>query len=209
MLTSTSGASHACRRSHINSYKHRPGVESFEVGKPTLLRYMVANYCQIARDERDSITLPIPFAEHASATHDLANICDTIVRTCLRSLSDSLGLDESSHLENAHRGPSDSGLKFVSSPTHAYIADVPDSTHTDSGSVTLLWCEKWASQLQTQDTKEWLWIEPKRDCVVVNIANYLQSQTGGRLHSPVHRLTQPTDGIEDRYFVSYFLRPTH
>ncbi|CAG7972405.1 unnamed protein product [Penicillium salamii] len=175
-------------------YKHRPGVESYE----------------IARDEQNSIALPTPFAAHAGTTNDFIDICDTIVRACLRSLSDSLGLGGSSHLENSHppEGPSDSGLKFVSSPTLAYTADVPDSTHTDSGSVTLLWCEKWASQLQTKETKEWLWIEPKRDCVLINLANYLQNQTGDRLHSPVHRLMQPSDGVEDRHFVSYFLRPT-
>ncbi|KAJ5787327.1 hypothetical protein N7457_002317 [Penicillium paradoxum] len=175
-------------------YKYKPGFESFE----------------IARDEQHSITLPTPFAAHAGATNDLIDICETIVRTCLRSLSSSLGLGGSSHLENAHPpgGPSDSGLKFVSSPTHTYMADAPDTTHTDGGSVTLLWCEKWASKLQTQENKEWLWIEPKRGCVLVNIANYLQNQTGGRLHSPFHRVTQPNDGVEDRYFVSYFLRPS-
>lgn len=141
----------------------------------------------------------------------LANICDNIVRTCLHSLSDSLGLGEPSDLKNAHlaEGRSDSGIKFVYGPTKASIADVPDTTHTDSGSITLLWCEKWASQMQTKETKEWLWIDPKPNCVLVNVADYLQSQTGGRLHSPIHRVSQPTDGVEDRYFVSYFLRPNH
>ncbi|GIK05075.1 hypothetical protein Aspvir_009174 [Aspergillus viridinutans] len=171
------------------------GIESFE----------------ITRDEQNSITLPSPFAEHAGATLDLSNICDTIVRTCLRSISDSLGLGEPSDLENAHHpdGQSDSGIKFVSGPTKSSIADVPDTTHTDGGSITLLWCEKWASQMQSKDTKEWLWIDPKPGCVLANVANYLQRQTGGRLHSPVHRVSQPTDGVEDRYFVSYFLRPNH
>lgn len=144
-------------------------------------------------------------------TLDLLNICDTITRVVLRSLSASLGPNELSALENAHRpdGRSDSGLKFVSGPTKACIADVPDTTHTDGGSVTLLWCEKWASQMQTKETKEWLWIDPKPDCVLVNVANYLQSQSGDRLHSPVHKVSQPVDGEEDRYFVSYFLRPNH
>lgn len=176
-------------------YKHRPGVESYE----------------IARDEQQGINLPTPFAENASATHHLMDYCDTIVRVCLRSLSDSIGRDGSSSLENSHPpgGPSDSGLKLVSSPTLARTADVPDSTHTDSGSITLLWCEKWASQLRTKESKEWLWVEPKPDCVLVNVADYVQKETGDRLHSPVHRLTQPADGVVDRYFVSYYLRPTH
>ncbi|KAJ5539542.1 hypothetical protein N7513_007874 [Penicillium frequentans] len=180
----------AFREDVDRGYK-RKGIESFE----------------IARDEHANITLPSPWAEHASEILDLANICDNLVNTCLRSLSESLGID----FEEAHRldAPSDTGIKFVSGPTQSKLADVPDTTHTDSGSITLLWCEKWASQMQTRETNEWLWIDPKPECVVVNLANYLQNQTGGRLHSPVHRVTQVADGVEDRYFVSYFLRPSH
>ncbi|KAF9889282.1 hypothetical protein FE257_007390 [Aspergillus nanangensis] len=159
----------------------RAGIESFE----------------IPRDEQNSITLPAPFAEHAGPTLDLLNICDTITRTLLRNMSDSLSPSEVSVLEKAHRpdGRSDSGLKFVSGPTKPSIADVPDTTHTDGGSITLLWCEKWASQMQTKDTGKWLWIDPKPDCVLVNVANYLQSQTGSRLHSPVHK--NKDDGLEN------------
>ncbi|KAJ5920247.1 hypothetical protein N7516_011105 [Penicillium verrucosum] len=178
----------------IQGYK-RAGIESFE----------------IPRDEQNRMTLPSPFAEHAEEILDLSNICDTIVRTLLRSISDSLGLGEPSSLETAHRPDvkSDSGIKFVSGPTKASLSDVPDTTHTDSGSITLLWCEKWASQMRTKETKEWLWIDPKPNRVLVNLANYLQDQTGGRLHSPVHRVSQPLGGVEDRYFVSYFFRPNH
>ncbi|PLB33269.1 putative oxidoreductase, 2OG-Fe(II) oxygenase family [Aspergillus candidus] len=177
-----------------NGYK-KAGIESFE----------------IPRDEQNSFTLPAPFAADAAPTLDFLNICDGITRVVLRSLSESLGPNELSVLENAHRpdGHSDSGLKFVSGPTKAFIANVPDTTHTDGGSVTLLWCEKWASQMQTKETKEWLWIDPKPGCVLVNVANYLQRESGDRLHSPVHKVSQPVDGEEDRYFVSYFLRPNH
>lgn len=162
----------------------------------------------IYRDEQGGLTLPSPFAEHDVATREFSNICDKIVRTCLHRLSDSLGLGD---IDDAHQpdGKSDSEIKFVSYPTKASAADAPDTTHTDSGSITLLWCEKWASQMQTKGTKEWLWIYPKPGCVLVNIGNHLQGLTGGRLHSPVHRVSQPIDGVEDRYFVSYFLRPNY
>ncbi|KAF3406309.1 Oxidoreductase vrtI [Talaromyces pinophilus] len=179
-------------REDVNYGYKRAGMESFG----------------IPRDEQRSTSLPSPFAEHAAATLEFSNICDTIVRTCLHCFSDSLGLSD---IDNAHRpdGKSDSEIKFVSYPTKASAADAPDTTHTDSGSITLLWCEKWASQMQTKETKEWLWIYPKPGCVLVNVGNHLQGQTGGRLHSPVHRVSQPVDGFEDRYFVSYFLRPNY
>lgn len=149
--------------------------------------------------------LPSPFAENAQPTLDLANICDTTVRALLAAFSDSLGLD----LESSHNGESDSGIKFVSGPTKEYAADMPDTTHTDGGSITLLWCEKWATQIRTKETKEWLWVDPKPNRVLVNIADYLEKQSGGRLHSPAHRVCQPSDGAVDRYFVSYFLRPNY
>ncbi|KAJ5509611.1 hypothetical protein N7527_011754 [Penicillium freii] len=184
----------AFQESVVHGYKCA-GIESFE----------------ITRDEQNRMALPSPFAENAEEILDLANICNTIVRTLLRSISDSLDLGEPSSLETAHHpdGKSDSGIKFVSGPTKASMAEVPDTTHTDSGSITLLWCEKWASQMRTKETKEWLWIDPKPNRVLVNVANYLQDQTGGRLHSPVHRVSQPLGGVEERYFVSYFFRPNH
>ncbi|KAJ5171767.1 hypothetical protein N7492_004360 [Penicillium capsulatum] len=173
----------------------RSGIETFE----------------IPRDVQNTIVLPSPFSEHAEATLDLAKICDDAVRILLRSLSESLGLGEPSSLETAHDpdGKSDSGLKFISAPAKASVADVPDNTHTDTGSITLLWSDNWVSAMQTKDTKEWLWIDPKPGYVLVNIADFLHTQTDGRLHSPVHKVSQPFDGVGDRYFVSYFLRQNY
>lgn len=152
----------------------------------------------------------MPFANHREATLELANLCNEIVRTCLRNLVNGLGSSEFSILEDDHHPDiqSDSGIKFVSAPTKPLAADMPDTTHTDTGSITLLWCEKWASQMQSRESKEWLWIEPKADCVLVNIADHVQTRTNGRLHSPVHRISQPGDGEEERLFVSYYLRPS-
>ncbi|RAO65556.1 uncharacterized protein BHQ10_001568 [Talaromyces amestolkiae] len=174
-------------REDVNYGYKRAGMESFG----------------IFRDEQDSMSLPSPFAEHAVATLEFLNVCDNIVRTCLHRFSDSLGRGD---IDNAHHpdGKSDSEIKFVSYPTKASAADAPDTTHTDSGSITLLWCEKWASQMQTKETKEWLWIDPKPDHVLVNIGNYLQGQTGGRLHSPVHRVVPSR--IQDRRG-QHLLRP--
>ncbi|KAJ5109748.1 Clavaminate synthase-like protein [Penicillium argentinense] len=175
-------------------YKKGPGHESFE----------------IAREEKDTITLPTKLVPYSNVLRDFSSVCDNYSRICLRALSAGLGLEGQSHLENTHNpnDPNDSGLKLLSGPTEPTVADVPNTTHTDGGSITFLWCGKWASQVQIPETKEWLWIEPTSRCVLVNIANSLQKQTDGTLHSPVHRVTQPTDGVEDRFMVSYFFRPS-
>ncbi|KAK5796326.1 hypothetical protein VI817_005611 [Penicillium citrinum] len=165
---------------------------------------------QIARDERKTVNLPSKLVPYSQLLEEFSDTCDKVSRTCLRALSAGLSLSGSSDLESTHKvdEPNDSGLKLLSGPTEPTVNDVPNTTHTDGGSITLLWCEKWASQLQVPETKEWLWIEPNSQYILVNIANSLQRQTGGRLHSPVHRVTQPVDGVEDRPMISYFLRPS-
>lgn len=170
----------------------------------------LANSHQIALEERPNVSLPNELAQYEKTFHEFSEVCDNLSRICLRALSSGLGLDGESDLEHKHslQEPNDSGLKLISGPTEPSLDNMPNTTHTDGGSVTLLWCEKWASQVQVPETNEWLWIEPNTQCVLVNVANYLQQQSGGRLHSPVHRISQRVDGVEDRYFVQYFLRPS-
>ena len=104
--------------------------------------------------------------------------------------------------------PGDSGLKFISAATNTRREDHPDTTHTDGGLLTLLWCPQLSSQIQDPKTKEWLWVEPKEGCAIVNVADALQQHTDDRLHSCVHRILQPGDGVEERHFLSYYLRPS-
>ena len=103
--------------------------------------------------------------------------------------------------------PGDSGLKFISAPTNVRREDAPDTTHTDGGIITLLWCPQTSSQIRDRDTGEWTWVEPRAGHALVNVADALQDKTGGRLHSSVHRVSQPGDGVEERHFLSYYLRP--
>lgn len=55
---------------------------------------------------------------------------------------------------------------------------------------------------------EWSLVEPKDDCVLVNVGDALQDASQGALRSPLHRVIQPRDpkpkGI---CLVGYFLMP--
>ncbi|KAE8343760.1 hypothetical protein BDV24DRAFT_161069 [Aspergillus arachidicola] len=166
---------------------------------------------QLAREEFASPQLACPgqLATHQELLTRFTADCHDLAMTLLRRLSDVLGLAGDAHLETSHLGTqsNDSGLKLVDIPTVERMDDFPDTTHTDNGTLTLLWSTEMASQIRDPVTGEWGWAENRDGHVLVNVANSLQNQTGGRLHSCLHKVTQPSDGAHERYMVSYYLRP--
>ena len=127
----------------------------------------------------------------------------------LSSLSDSLGLEGQSRIENQYPSnePSPSSMKMAIVPTVENMADYPDNTHTDTGLITINCLDKWGTQIELPWNKQWLSIEPKFGHGVVNISDTLQSFVGNKLHSCVHRVAQLADGVENRRYIGYFLRP--
>jgi isopenicillin N synthase-like dioxygenase len=128
--------------------------------------------------------------------------CDEACLTLLKNLSKDLLVH---HRPNQ---PSDTGLKMVLYPSVAKLSDLPDSTHTDDGTLTLLFYKDWSVHSFIPDANTWAYLPPPPDgCALINVANALQKLSGGRLHSPKHGVTQPFDGAKNRYYLSYFLRP--
>lgn len=137
----------------------------------------------------------------AKISHFIAG-CD---EACLAVLS---SLSEDFMMHHRVDQPSESGLKFVLYPSLARLSDVGETLHTDSGTLTLLFYKDWSIHAYLPDADRWGFIPPPEEgCALVNVANTLQRLSGGKLHSPKHRVTQPFDGAKDRYFLSYFLRP--
>lgn len=165
---------------------------------------------QIARDElfQERLALPSLLADHAELLKRFSTGCDAATQTMLSCLSDALGLDEGDRFENSHRvgEPSDSGLLLFSGPCKSNRADVVDNKHTDTGSLTLLFCDEWSAELEMPETKQWAFVEPKPGHALVNVADTLQSLSGNRLYSCPHRVTQPVDGFKRRHFVLFYLR---
>lgn len=166
---------------------------------------------QCARDEFTDPELAFPGAlsAHAELLSRFTAACHDLTMRILGQLSDILGLEDEARLEANHQDTkaSDSGLKFISVPTIERANQFPDTTHTDNGTLTLLWSTEQSSQIQDPQTGEWGWVRQGKGQVLVNIANSLQNQTGGRLHSCVHKVAQLTDGVRERLVVSYYLRP--
>ena len=86
------------------------------------------------------------------------------------------------------------------------MAEFGDGTHTDGGTLTLLYCDQLATQVELPWGKKWAWVEPKPGHAIVNVGDSLQALSGGRIHSPRHRVSLPAERYEE---VLYFLRPEH
>ena len=156
-----------------------------------------------------SLSLPPTLSKHTTQLTSFSTVCHTINTTLLASLSSALNLSGSSRFESHHGNdhPSDTALNLIYSPAKTRLADAPDTTHTDTGTLTSLFCDKWGIQIEHPETKQWSFVEPREGCALVNVADSLQRLSGGRLHSCRHRHTQPVDGFEPRYFVVSYLRP--
>lgn len=156
-----------------------------------------------------TLVLPAILQDHANLFEQFTLFSHYIAQTMLSCLSNALKLHGAARFENSNRDsePSDSGLKLVCEPTQETLADVTENKHTDGGTLTLLFSEQWGTQLELPETKRWAFIEPKPGHALINVADSLDRLSGGRLHSCLHRVTQPVDGFQKRLFVLYFLRP--
>jgi isopenicillin N synthase-like dioxygenase len=132
----------------------------------------------------------------------LASTCHDVIIHLYKLLTVAIKVD-SAELDR----PSDTGLKlcYKAATNNAEIA--ASKEHTDSGLITLLFYDQYTLEIWDSSEKRWKLVEPKEGCAIVNIADVLQVKSGGRLHSPLHRVVQPKWQCKDRYSAVYFLRP--
>ncbi|KAI9786386.1 MAG: hypothetical protein M1839_006846 [Geoglossum umbratile] len=168
---------------------------------------------EITYDETSKGT-PIPpnhiLTENAALLKQFTQTCHTICHTMLAAFSSVLALSPPDLLQSSHSptAPSDSGLKLISEPSLARLADVGENKHTDRGTFTLLFHDCWGLHIELPNEGKWAFTAPPaQGCVLVNVADSLERLSGGQLRSPIHRVTQPADGAAGRHFISYFLRP--
>ena len=176
----------------------------------------LGRYVSDDETRQDTLVLPSILRSHRQLLQNFAHNGRTISKTLLSHLSETLNSGSTAaaggrRLEDHHRDdqPSDSGLKLYYEPAKSKLADVKDNEHIDSGTLTLFFYKQWNIQLLLPGTRQWAFVEPKPGHVLVNVADTLQALTGKALHSGLHRVTQPHDGFEKRYFVAYFMRPEH
>jgi isopenicillin N synthase-like dioxygenase len=168
---------------------------------------------KIPRDELQAgqPLLPAIFEANRDLLLEFTDGLNRACRVMLSCISATLDLPPNKSLNSYHEETesSESGLKFIAEPTLAQLSDVGDNLHTDGGTFTVVFCEKPGLQAFFPSLRQWAFIAPTEGCALVNVGNALARFSGGRLHSPQHRVTQIEDGAEERFYLSYFLRPSH
>lgn len=156
-----------------------------------------------------TIKLPGIMQDHGDMLKRFSNSCHEACQTIVARLSDGLQLENKQRFEQSHRDgqPSDSGLKLIYEPSLAKMSDVGDNLHTDSGTLTFLFYDRWGLSAYAP-TQGFAFPAPLEDgCALINVGDSLHRLSGDKLLSPKHRVSQPVDGAEKRYYLSYFLRP--
>ncbi|CAM9628604.1 unnamed protein product, partial [Chrysoparadoxa australica] len=88
------------------------------------------------------------------------------------------------------------------------VQKLGSSPHTDWGWLTIiLQDDAGGLEYQDRETKEWLKCDPREDCLVVNIGDYLSMFSKGRLHSPVHRVVH--NPSQERISYVFFAYPAY
>ncbi len=162
---------------------------------------------QISRDEllQKLPSIPSSMTKNAHTIERFVSTYHQITLALLSCLSASLGKDFGSSHREGHA--SNSGLKLESVPFDARLEDVPPSEHTDMGTLTLLFCPHYTTEIRMPGTEEWGFIVPKEGHAIVNVADSLQALSNKTLLSCLHRVGQPAPGAGERICALYYLRP--
>lgn len=114
------------------------------------------------------------------------------------------GRDSLSHVHSDGR-PNKSTLYFLHYPPPSMEkGEVGQNTHTDIGSLTLLFAPQWGLQALSPDTKEWEFVAPKAGHAIINVGDTLRFLSGNRFRSALHR-AMPIEN-QERWCIAYFLR---
>ncbi|KAJ5115614.1 hypothetical protein N7448_011392 [Penicillium atrosanguineum] len=134
---------------------------------------------------------------------------NTITKTILSCLSTALGRTGADRFENIHRNEhkSTSALAMMWYPPcdQKLNKEIGHQTHTDIGSLTLLFSEQWGLQILPPGCDTWCFVKPREGHAVVNVGDTLRFASELDLFSCIHRVV-PIDNTTDRYSIAFFLR---
>ncbi|KAL8803832.1 MAG: hypothetical protein Q9200_006059 [Gallowayella weberi] len=124
-------------------------------------------------DGFESFALPLLANKFTCLTEIFTHIRQ-ILLLLLRSLSASLNLPADADLTNVHRVHVPSPdvfrlLHYTEQPTGE--TGIPQAAHTDLGSLTMLFARSPGLQILNPRNKQWEYILPKPDCVIINVGD--------------------------------------
>ncbi|KAM0483971.1 hypothetical protein ACHAP7_003467 [Fusarium lateritium] len=177
-------------------------------------------FFNVAKDHllRNSTTRNYPkeISEHQEDLSKFARDCHSLGLFILRILAEQLNLPPDEFVER-NKISSLSGdhvrMTKMTAPSSPQSNTIGLPSHTDFGSVTVLFNWVGGLQIQSHDPEkqgEWAYVKPLPGYAIINLGDAMVKFSNGRLKSGKHRVV-PLPGAQgrlDRYSLVYFLRPT-
>lgn len=126
----------------------------------------------------------------------------------LRAFALALGQSEEALLAHFRRPMTNISLLHYPA-RHDSGADTPDNArpHHDTNALTILLPGETGGLQVEHRELGWVDVPPRPGCFVVNIGNMMESWSGGRFRSTMHRVHPPLG--RERYSIAYFASPDY
>lgn len=184
------------------------------------LRPDMTEFFNIAKDHMHGVA---PTREYPDVIKDETPLLKAFTKdahTCgmlvLTTLAKQLGLEPNAFTDrNIFTHPSGDHCRLTRKIPHSSDAKaIGLPSHTDFGSVTILFTWLAGLQIQSHDPKkvgEWEFVKPLPGHAIINLGDAMVKFTSGELKSAKHRVVPaPGDQAnEDRYSIVYFVRPAN
>ena len=132
-------------------------------------------------------------------------------RVILDSLSHSLKLDDRRNLTKHHRHdqPSTTALGLLKYlPYTAQSEEVGHVSHTDIGSLSMVFSDVGGLQVYHPGKQKWMFIDPKPGHTICNIGDSVEFMSQHVLRSSLHRvIPHPAEEGKTKLTVVYLMRP--
>ncbi|KFY33229.1 hypothetical protein V494_07790 [Pseudogymnoascus sp. VKM F-4513 (FW-928)] len=150
---------------------------------------------------------------HLPLLRDFTLTCIEISQDIFAALSSSLNLPASHSFDSFHRPEAPCPdiirlLKYAASGPGNHEFRVPQTPHTDLGSLTMLFADSPGLQIKPDGCEEWLYVKPKENHAVINLGDAMSLWSGGLYQSVLHRVASlPGKGMAERYSFAFLMRP--
>lgn len=153
---------------------------------------------------------PPAVADGMNLLRGLIGELGSAAQTIFRSLSDSLNLQPGQRFEDFHdpSRPAPDILRLLKYHADERSSNIPQTPHTDLGSLTFVFTSTPGLQVLPPHVPEWQYVQPLAGHAIVNIGDCLTKMTNGLLKSVLHRVGPlPGHPMPERYSFAYLMRP--
>ncbi|KAJ5322627.1 oxidoreductase [Penicillium brevicompactum] len=148
--------------------------------------------------------------EYQQRVAEFQSICLDLAKVLFETLSVACQLPEESSFQSCHSASPLNLVRLLRYP--GAMGDqnfsIPQTAHTDMGSLTFLFTDYPGLQIHPTGSSEWLHVMPRTGTPIVNLGDAMKILSNGKLESVLHRVvTVPGVRAEDRYSFAYLMRP--